>query len=145
MKALFVYESLDFERGGDPKKALGIGKSYWEKLDKGSILLITKRMGLTSSGRITSGNSYENILPPSVVILSGPISNYVGEWIIQGNRWQDIESYLKFIKSRRYKKGGSPKDYETPGYYGWKEFRGKPGTIKNRLEIIDLSKYKEKI
>jgi len=25
MKAKFVYESLDFERGQDPKKAMGIG------------------------------------------------------------------------------------------------------------------------
>lgn len=31
MKARFVYENLDFERGKDPKSAMGLGKKYYLK------------------------------------------------------------------------------------------------------------------
>ena len=39
MKAKFIYETLNFERGLDPKKAMGIGSDYfWDNMKVGDVL-----------------------------------------------------------------------------------------------------------
>lgn len=53
MKAKFVYESISFERGKDPKEVMGIGLLNVVRED-------LKKLGLTREGSITLQNSYSN-------------------------------------------------------------------------------------
>jgi len=122
-----VNESVNFERGGDPKKSMGIGL-HWDNLKKGSVLEVTKRMGVTSSGIVTSGAPYDNISPGNIIVLSEPITDFLDEWIVRGNHWGNLESYLNGEKG-----------------YGWDEFRAKLGTLKNRMKIISLESLHESL
>jgi hypothetical protein len=63
-----VREHIEFERGMDPKRAMGIGISTWENVKPGDVLQAKNEVKIESSGRLNNAATYD-IIPYSWYIL----------------------------------------------------------------------------
>jgi hypothetical protein len=96
MKAQFVYESLDFERGRDPKEAMGIGREAILNDIWGAILSSTSSLSGISDRIPISYEEYQGLY---ILIADFPDSND-----------DDSYGYLSFIVD--------PKDYSNHMRWG---------------------------
>ena len=146
-----VRESVNFERGIDPKRAMGIGeeglKNKWGDLKKGDILRIKKQFGVNARNRIASDERPIKMYDPSESLRihtpanvhdDGCISftaykvahNYTShdDYFIWGSPWDFEELFQKEIKeSINFQRGKDPKETIGIGLFD---------IFVNRLEAI---------
>ncbi len=94
-------ESIDFERGLDPKQAMGIGISTWENLKPGDVLKAKIGIGIESSGRLNNSSNYDRI-PFGWYILVDHIKIHPdGKAMAIDYYWNDELPILKTHLTRR--------------------------------------------
>lgn len=106
MKALTVNETLNFIRGENPLKSMGIGGFSFDTLKPGSILKPTKFFGITKhTGKITKYHSPFNINPENYIFIT--------EILPTNNDKRKILKFIRLNNKRRaeemrnnYKEGG---------------------------------------
>lgn len=157
MKAQFVYESLNFERGGDPKKSLGIGLNpfiwdelydLWEESDFKRLVNPEKRFAKTSLDSFFYVDEEDEMGSPEVFLKFGimgvidhPMSGYEGSYnqadvnltvekIADGKINVYGTSVMEIGKIRK----GEDGDYDGDRYGGKKQ---KPKKIDFTIDSID--------
>ena len=73
MKARFVYKSLDFERGMNPKQSLGIGNEVytWENIRPGNVIMTKndKNLSISQYDNLSVSGSKHDIMPGKKYII----------------------------------------------------------------------------
>jgi len=136
MRAKKIYESIDFERGIDPKQSMGLGEEglrhKWSSLQKGDIIRIKKPFGVDNENRISRKERVMREYTPSESLKvetapqihdDGCISftaykvayNYTShnDYFIWGTPWDFEEFFEKRTKIKEsidFERGKDPKD-----------------------------------
>jgi hypothetical protein len=66
---MIVRESLDFERGQEPKKSMDIGLRTWDNIKPGDILIPKKEVQIDGKGKFVSDGRGDTIWADGMVAL----------------------------------------------------------------------------
>jgi hypothetical protein len=96
-----VKESLDFERGIDPKASMKIGMPTWETLQEGDIIYVPKRVGIKNDNVISELHAVADLPAGNILVVRELDNASTKEWTLR---------YIYFSNMRDYKENEIEKD-----------------------------------
>jgi hypothetical protein len=128
MKARFVYENINFERGKDPKVVMGLGHVSWENLQAGDIIQATTLVGIASSGAVVFSGNWDRLSKGEYVLITEIKRHPDGKALsIDGEKSMDLGRLLRG-------------EYNQEVYF-WATIR----RLKTRFRIVQRNEMNESV